>query len=153
MAVERIMQMEDPVEFSEAIAHYLSEKCEYGEAMDRLSEPERVLYVAQVLEMEVNNGGFEQYFYNPSGNDAGEIVRAFEQIGAVNTARICERALSVFENGVPVDWDERQELLEKMESDEILKIWDECSSAFCAYDEDLYELYFAYAMKNAVAFR
>lgn len=47
---------------------WLGEKCEYGEKIEKLSEAEKVFYLNQILEREVNNGGLSQFFYNASGN-------------------------------------------------------------------------------------
>src|SRR5699024_12186272 len=37
---------------------YIGEKCQYGDKISVLNEYERVFFVTQQLEMEVNNGGF-----------------------------------------------------------------------------------------------
>lgn len=73
-----------------------------------LSKPERIFYVTQTLEMEVNNGGFSQFFYNSSGNFSNGLVAAFSAIFAPKTAKICAKAISAFGQEIPVDRDERK---------------------------------------------
>ncbi|MBX3437178.1 MAG: DUF4375 domain-containing protein, partial [Planctomycetaceae bacterium] len=41
-----------------------------------LSEPERVVLAVEAMEREVNNGGYQQFFGNPSREYAGFLVRA-----------------------------------------------------------------------------
>lgn len=120
------------------------EKCEYGDAIEKLNEHERVFFVTQTLEQEVNNGGFAQFFYNSSGDYSNELVDAFVKIGALKTAEICKKALAVFNGKVPTDRDEREELLDGLECEDIL---DECDNAFYDYEEDLEALNHAYIMK------
>lgn len=127
-------------------------KCRYGGRLDTLNEHERVLYAVQVLEEEVNNGGFSQFVYNSSGDLAGEVVSAFTAIGAVKTAAICQKALSAFGTELPTDRKERQELLEQLESDGIDDILNECDDAFYEYEEDLAQLNYEYIMKNRSSF-
>lgn len=50
------------------------------------------------LEAEVNNGGFNQYFYNSSGQFAEEAYEACEGIGAHKTASIVQEAIKILFN-------------------------------------------------------
>ncbi len=120
------------------------QKCEYGDNIENLNKHERVFFVAQTLEQEVNNGGFSQFFYNSSGDFSNEVVDAFTEIGASKTAEICEKALAVFNGKVPVDRDEREELLDDLDCDDVLN---ECDDAFYNYEDDLEALNYAYVMK------
>ena len=128
----------------------IDEKCEYGDAMKKLNEHERIFYITQTLEQEVNNGGFSQYFYNSSGNFANEAVHAFTQIGALKTAEICKKAVAVFNGQVPVDRDERENLLESLDCEDF---FDECDNAFYDYEDDLEALNYAYIMNHRKFFR
>lgn len=132
---------------------HIAEKCQYGDAMENINEYERVFYIAQVLEGEVNNGGFSQYFYNSSGNFSSESVNAFTQLGALKTAEICKKALSAFKMELPVDWAEREELLDNLDWDDgINEILSECDNAFYDYEDDLHSLCLAYITNNQAFF-
>ena len=56
----------------------------------------QVYYCVQVLDGEVGNGGFSQYFANSSGDHAAIAVKSLVEIGAHPTANIVSRALRVF---------------------------------------------------------
>ena len=120
------------------------EKCEYGDAIEKLNEHERVFFVTQTLEQELNNGGFSQFFYNSGGDFSNELVDAFTKIGALKTAEICKKALAVFNGKVPVDRDKREELLDSLDCDDMLS---ECDDAFYDYEDDLEALNHEYIMK------
>src|SRR5690606_22480419 len=58
------------------------------EALDGLPVPLRAWYVAFVVDAEVLNGGFNQFFFNPSGVLAGEAPEALRTIGLDRAAEI-----------------------------------------------------------------
>ena len=148
MTMDQIWTLEDHNEFLIALTDHLSEKCQYGDNASVLSHAERVVYVTQWLEMEVNNGGFSQYLFNSAGNFANELVSAYEEIGAVKTAGICREALSVFTGEIPTDREERHTLMLSMDEDETEEIFDRCDISFYAYEEDLESLTYAYVLQH-----
>ena len=92
---------------------YLNEKCEYGEKIDRLNESQKTLLFIENLEREINNGGFNQFYWNLSGDYANETVDALIKIRANKTAEIVKKANSEFKDAaVPKDQTERQNKLE-----------------------------------------
>ena len=150
--MEHIWNLTDTNDFVVAMTEHLDNKTQYGEDMSALSEAERIFYITQTLEMEVNNGGFSQFFYNSSGNFSNELVGAFTAIGANATAAICQKAISAFGRDIPVDSDEREKMLDELESDEIDEILEECDSAFYDYEDNLNELNYNFVMKNKESF-
>ena len=146
--MEHIWNLTDTNDFVVAMTEHLDNKTQYGEDMSALSEAERIFYITQTLEMEVNNGGFSQFFYNSSGNFSNELVVAFTAIGANATAAICQKAISAFGRDIPVDRDEREEMLDELESDEFDEILEKCDNAFCDYEDNLNELNYNFVMKN-----
>ncbi|MBQ8556464.1 MAG: DMP19 family protein [Clostridia bacterium] len=152
MTLTEIWEISDVNGLIIALSDYVAEKCAYGDAMEALSAPERVFYITQSLEMEVNNGGFSQFFYNASGDFCGELISALTEIGALKTAEISRRALAAFGKELPTDRDERCEMLDELESDEIDAILEECDNAFYDYEDDLEALNHAYVLKNKASF-
>lgn len=63
---------------------------------DSLSAPERTVQVIRFLDLELQNGGIEQFFINPYADRWKETVDALKTIGAVRVLAIIEKALSVF---------------------------------------------------------
>ena len=125
------------------------EKCKYGDDIEKLNEHERVFYVTQILEQEVNNGGFSQFFFNSSGDFSNELVDAFTKIGALKTVEICKKALAVFNGNVPTDRDEREELLDSLDCDDVLS---ECDDEFYEYEDNLEELNYTYIIEHRSSF-
>jgi len=150
--MEHILALADTNDFVVAMTEYLDNKTKDGEDMSVLSKEERIFYITQTLEMEVNNGGFSQFFYNSGGDFSNELVGAFTAIGANATAAICQKAISAFGCDIPVDRDEREEMLDELENDKIDEILEECDSAFCDYEEDLNQLNYNFVMKNKESF-
>lgn len=73
------------------------------------------------------------------------MVDAFTKIGASKTADICKNALAVFNGKVPTDRDERQDLLDSLECDDVLEA---CDDAFYDYEDYLETLNHAYIMEH-----
>jgi hypothetical protein len=63
------------------------------EAISSLPEGFRPYYVSWLVEAEVLNGGFHQFFWNPSSDFADDAADAFRAIGDQATAEIMSQAL------------------------------------------------------------
>jgi hypothetical protein len=61
------------------------------------NEGQQAMYIIGLLEAEVNNGGFNQFYYNSSGQYAKLLPDALKLIGANNYAELMERANMIFE--------------------------------------------------------
>ncbi|MBO5408148.1 MAG: DUF4375 domain-containing protein [Clostridia bacterium] len=150
-----IWTIEEKENFIVEMSQYIAEKCEYGDNMGNLNEEQRVFYITQALEMEVNNGGFSQFFFNSDGCFGNEIVSSFEKIGAMKTAEICKKAISIYGDKVPTDRDEREDVLtpdDEKEEERIEEILNECDDAFFEYEDDLLELNYQFIINNKESF-
>ena len=77
---------------------YASEEFDFASQ----SNAQKVFSTVWLLEAEVNNGGFSQYFLNSSAETAPFVVDALRTIGASKTAEICKRAIeTAFPAGLP----------------------------------------------------
>ena len=56
----------------------------------------QMLLATQLLDDEVNNGGFNQYFFNSSGQWAMEAIEGFRLIGAEERAELVKAAVDQF---------------------------------------------------------
>jgi hypothetical protein len=91
---------------------------EEGSGYGGLSVAERVFYSVYLLDLEVYNGGFLQYFGSTEGRYADDLVASLKTIGANETAARVELVFSsVFPQGVPVDADARRDLALRVEDD------------------------------------
>ena len=76
------------------------------------------------LEMEVNNGGFNQYFIN-SGQNCYETLKALKKIGKVETAKLLESAINLINpnNISEIDF------IEKLRKRDVEELYDDKISA------------------------
>ena len=101
--------------------------------MDR-GEVKRLI---DAVEDEVNNGGFDQFFFNSAGDEAAQIIQALEAVGASKTAAIVRKACAKFPGGMPpTDRFIRQEVLLDVVSPDS-EAFEQEDSDFLAYEEDL----------------
>lgn len=122
----------------------LCDKCSDGDNMSVLSEAERIFYVNQIFETEVNNGGFLQFFYNESGNYTNEILNSLQVIHAESVEKIYSKALKALGQPLPSNREERVELLNRIVTEDIEEILEQCDNAFYDYPDDLTELNYQY---------
>jgi len=66
------------------------------EVVDALPASFRGIFATWWLEAEVNNGGFNQYFWNPSGYWAEDAISAFHEYGADEYAEVARKAVAMF---------------------------------------------------------
>jgi hypothetical protein len=115
---------------------------------DALSEPERAFRAIWELEAEVNNGGFEQYFFNSSGELVPYIGDALRVVGAPLMAGIVQRAIDVV--GQDTAWNDdnarraRLDALTPAARSEL----DSCDQRFMTYPESLTALLYRYVYEN-----
>lgn len=92
------------------------------------------------LDSEVNNGGFNQFYWNSAGEFALEALEGLETIGADKRASILEAANSEFPNGKPSEnREKRQQELELIEQSFASKL-DGLDSEYYACKEDVVDL-------------
>ena len=113
-----------------------------------LTDTERRLLAAYWVEAEVNNGGFDQYFFNSAGDNAELALAGLKEMGAVGAAALLERAMTVFPGGKPLaDRFKRQEVMERIAA-QSKPVWEKCDSEFYKPKERISDLTLAYAKKK-----
>ena len=60
------------------------------------TKPQQAIYISWVLEAEVNNGGFNQYYFNQSGQFANLTPDALTLVGAMRLANLAVRANEIY---------------------------------------------------------
>lgn len=88
------------------------------------------------LEREVNNGGYDQFFFNSSNEYADTIVGALDAIGCPKTAKISEDAISA----LGIVGDITKEAIEEMVSEtdeEVEEALEACDRRFFKYEEPI----------------
>ena len=102
-----------------------------------LSPNQNIFRLIWDLEAEVNNGGFNQYFFNNSGRNAPYVPVALTAIGASECARIVAQAVALVENR-SFNWQDdlaRQEQLETVDPE--IEAFSELESRFCEDPDNL----------------
>jgi len=101
--------------------------------------------LVEALQAEVNNGGFEQFFFNSAGDRTRETIEALSAIGAHHTASIVRRAAAKFPGGLPPEdrFARQRLLLDRVSPDS--DAFSEEDAAFLEHREDLEALVSKYA--------
>jgi hypothetical protein len=134
------------------------EKVVYGkfnteEEFSLLTKSEKAFIYISILESQVNNGGFHQYFFNSTGDDAYKALEAYKEIGSLTTTNIVQRAIELFpQHSFPKSTHERRNLLETM-NNSIVEEWDKLDDEFYKYDEDIINLMIDFVKRNISDFR
>ncbi len=142
--LDKVLSQNDETKILIEIDSYLNKKSDYGDRIELLSGPQQVFLFIENLEREINNGGFNQFYFNSAGDFSHETVEALQTIGAVKVAEIVRRANAQFPHGkVPGDQEERREVLFEIE-DKADLVWEECDQSFYKYEEPIGALLLKY---------
>ena len=118
------------------IDEFICKLCNYGDDLEKLTEPQKFYFFNQTLEREVNNGGFDQYFSNSSNEYAYATIESLKAIGANKTSDILQRAIALV-----------LQLIEKGEEVDV-EVWEELDGEFLKYQDDLNSLNINYVKNN-----
>jgi hypothetical protein len=115
-----------------------------GNNFESLSLRDQILVTIYGLEADVNNGGFDQFYFNGVGNQAWFAPTALGNIGAHRMASITQRANAMFGGaGPPSDPDKRQSALFRI-TDANPDAWEQLDREFYAYPDDIAALLVAH---------
>jgi hypothetical protein len=79
------------------VSDYALEK-EIEEGYDKLDENEKNLFMVGKILMEVNNGGFDQFFLNTEGIYARDTLHFLNLIGEMKFSKLLSEAVNIFES-------------------------------------------------------
>jgi hypothetical protein len=131
----------------EIIGKKITEKDDFS----NLNEFEKTFIYLDILEQNVTDGGFIQFFFNSSGQYTHEVFQAYHAIKAENTVDILTKAIYLFpEMPVPKNLKIRQQIL--MEKDSNIDLWDEVDTEFYKYEDNIISLTLAYVRNNIAHF-
>ena len=74
--IEKILKIDNETTAIIELDTKLNEISNYGEDIERLNESQKTVLIVENLEREINNGGFNQFFFNSSGDFSHETVIA-----------------------------------------------------------------------------
>lgn len=144
---ERVEDLDSQIEIVLEVWDELANLVE-NQGYEELNDIQRYVYVVNELFMEVNNGGFNQYFFNSAGDHAIEALDALDEMSFYKIAELLEKALSLFENGYIHDQFARQDYLVGENEDEIDSKCSALDSEFYAINEDVDQQLYDYIYSN-----
>jgi hypothetical protein len=110
---------------------------------------QRAIYALDWTTLEVNNGGWHQFFWNSSGALTDEAIAGAELIGARENAAILREAAAVFPRGqVPEDRSARWRALDSISDAEAERVFGPLETRWYARDLQLERLMVAYIEAN-----
>jgi Domain of unknown function (DUF4375) len=113
-----------------------------------LSDLEKQIVAISGLQREVNNGGFDQYFYNSAGNNAAYALAGLSEMGAVQTNSLLKKAVAEFPSSqVPVNREKRYALMVTID-EKSGPIWSALDTEFYQLSEPIDDLLLQYIKKN-----
>jgi hypothetical protein len=131
------------------IGYYVSMK-QLRKGIKSLSDQEKIFFLVYSFEMELLNGGADQYLVNSSGDNANEVQSAMCAINAFRSSAIIEDFLSMFPDGrVPRDRGERLQFLRSSwRSPEYEKRIEDITSEYYKDEDGIFSLLYAFFRKN-----
>jgi hypothetical protein len=147
--IETILAIPDTTKFAIALSDFVNSR---PTAFEDMSLGEQTALCVDELEREVNNGGFEQFFLNSSGDYTQPVIDALRRIGASQCAQLMQQATAPFgPTGPSPDRDARTTQVESLR-DAARDLWKTLSRAFMKYPDDLPELLRTYVAANKSQF-
>ncbi len=146
---EKALQLETETDIVLRIGEIIWKKTEKGDdSFSKLTEPEKVFIYVDMLEGQVNNGGFDQFFFNSSGDYTHEILSAYEKIKAYKTVALIATAIKAFPvSPVPKDTETRREIMQNLNED-TTKVWDDLDDKFYEYEDNIAGLLIDYIKQH-----
>lgn len=120
------------------------------DGLSSLSEVERQYWAVGCLSGEVYNGGFEQYFHNSSGSTYNDALKGLEEMGALASLILLQKAKQVVFGfqAVPVDTGVRRSMIAAIGDESQQRRLDELDKQFCADPDKLAELSQNFAVRH-----
>lgn len=151
--VDKALKLSDNTEIVINLGEIIFKKIGYDyDDLTPLTEAEKTVLYIGMLEGEVNNGGFDQFFFNSTGDHCYEVLNACKIIGALKTADLVEQAIQHFPVlPVPKDLEIRREAMEDT-SEATTDKWSSLDDAFYEYEDDIAALVVEYVKKTKDSF-
>jgi len=110
----------------------------FGE-LSRLKTVIASAYLVQWLEVEVNNGGFHQYYFNFAGYNAKETIDALRSFGLIKTARILSDSYDLILSRLGKNDFKVLQMRRELPIDDVFEELSEFSNSFLKYEENISE--------------
>ena len=127
------------------IGEIISKKIPKRDVFNGLNKFEKTFIYIDIFENHTSNGGFEEFFLNSSGQFAHEILDAYQQIQATETASLIYDAFIVFDE-IPIPKDKiiRRKIIENLPKNS----WEKLDNRFYKSSENIIVLVLDFIKKN-----
>lgn len=150
-STEIALLLNDDAEKITRIGEIIGKKIPEKDNFENLNEFEKNFIYIDVLESNVTEGGFIQFFFNSSGQFTHEVFQAYLAIKAEKTIDILTKAIFLFpEVPVPKNTHLRRKLL--MEKESNIDLWDDLDKEFDKYEDNIIALTLDYVRDNIAFF-
>ena len=148
LSLSEIFEVNDNNDFVNEIGYYYATK-----NFKELNEFEKIVSAIWSFEAEINNGGFDQFFFNSAGDEALFTVYALNEIGSIKVKNMLLKANSFFPENKPSPYrDKRWKQMERWD-DEIKTQLEDLDSEFYEYNEDYIKLLYVFCKNNKENFK
>ena len=131
------------------VGEIIGKKIPERDVFTALNDYEKTFIYIDIFENHTTNGGFEEFFWNSSGQFSHEILAAYEAVGATKTATLIYNAFTEFgEIPIPKDNAFRKKILTELNSD----AWETLDQAFYKSKEAIMPLVLNFVAKNSAHF-
>ena len=121
--IDFALNQTDVTDIIELVGTVVWNKANKYKSFQNLSESEKTFVFIDIFESEINDEGLYGFFFNTSGEFAHEVLQAFIDIKANETALIIDKALRIFpELPVPKDIILRRQLIKTLHIKDI-ELW------------------------------
>lgn len=79
------------------VTDYVTDKA-IEDGIDKLSKIEKNFFMVGKVIMEINNGGFDQYFLNAEGVYVSDTLKFLNQIEEIYFSNLLEKAIAIYES-------------------------------------------------------
>lgn len=150
-STEIALLLNDDAEKITRIGEIIGKKIPKKDNFENLNEFEKNFIYIDVLESNVTEGGFIQFFFNSSGQFTHEVFQAYLAIKAEKTVDILTKAIFLFpEVPVPKNTHLRRKIL--MEKESNIDLWDDLDKEFDKYEDNIIALTLDYVRDNIAFF-
>ena len=137
-AQKNLWKQDDNAVF-EYVYDKLCAKSDYGHDLSQLNDHEQVFMAMALIAVEVNNGGFDQLFFNKGSRWNDILVPAAKAIKAYEVAEICKKAVEIYN--------------QHTDQGDIIEELNECDDEFYNCNDPYMALIVQYARNNKEFFK
>ena len=147
-SVDELISLENSYRIDSLVLAFEQAICQKAKkvGMVNLNDVEEIILAVEALEREVNNGGYHQFFVNPSNKFVAVIVEALKRIGCPKTAEITQRAIDTLALSGPLTPEAIDQIIYEDDEERDDKL-NQCDNIYYHSDEDIAARLFSF-IKN-----